>query len=212
MAGAGDTVRGCREQTKTFLTVAIYLGTCNMPFGLLAAWAGWDYLSRVHTDIWKRAPGRLPSCLPFWPGQAPQFTLPYPRAVSQRCPGESEGRASAQKELRRNDLLCKRDLFQFPFSCERRLGKSEMPRESTWPVRGMSDGAFCPAAISFTQTLPHLLPSQRRPSCPLPAAARARLGEAHGCRRASGSSPLRALENAAPSVKSCFPRPLTPLG
>lgn len=125
MAGAGDTVRGCREQTKTSLTVAIYLGTCNMPFGLLAAWAGWDYLSRVHTDIWKRAPGRLPSCLPFWPGQAPQFTLPYPRAVSQRCPGESEGRASAQKELRRNDLLCKRDLFQFPFSCEIRDASGE---------------------------------------------------------------------------------------
>lgn len=51
LSGDGDIVRGCREQTKTSLTMAIYLATCNMPFGLIAAWAGWDYLSQVHTDI-----------------------------------------------------------------------------------------------------------------------------------------------------------------
>lgn len=89
--------------------MAIYLATCNMPFGVIAAWAGWNYLSLVHTDIWQRAPGRLPSLLPFLPGQSPPLTLPYQRAVSQRCPGELEGRASAWKYLRRNNLLCKQD-------------------------------------------------------------------------------------------------------
>lgn len=91
--------------------MAIRLATCNMPFGVRAAWAGWRDLSRAHTATWACAPGSLPSSPRFLPGRSPPLILPYQSAVSPRGPGELEGRPRAKKYLRRNDLLCKQNLI-----------------------------------------------------------------------------------------------------
>lgn len=141
MSGERDIARGCWEQTKTSLTGTIYLATCSMPFGLIAARAGWDYLSCTRADIWTCAPGRLPSFLPPLPGQSPAHS-----SISEGCqPALSTGIRGEGKRLeflKRNDLPCRQNFISFFSCCLLSLSKSEIPRRgcSMYAVSHPSSG------------------------------------------------------------------------